>query len=115
MAARDRVDRGDRADEAEQASRREFGNVALVKEITREMWGWGTVDRLRQDTRFGLRLLRKNPGFTAVAGLSLAIGIGALTTRFAIINAAELKPLPRRPPTAPRFLTTPPFPFPVFR
>jgi len=115
MAARDRVERGERSDQAASAARREFGNIGMIKEVTREMWGWGTVDRLLQDTRFGLRLLRKNPAFTAAAVLSLAIGIGALTTVFAIINAVELKPLPVRAPGDLVYMKHPSFSYPIFR
>src|SRR2546423_14733888 len=65
MATRERVERGATKEEAEHAVRREFGNVGLVKEITRETWGWGSLDRLMQDLGFGMRMTAKSPGVSA--------------------------------------------------
>ena len=73
---------------------REFGNVGLVKEVTREMWGWASSERLMQDLRFGLRMMRKAPGFMAVAMLALGLGIGVNTSIFSIVNGWILRPLP---------------------
>jgi putative ABC transport system permease protein len=94
MAIRDRVDRGETRAQAEAAARRELGNVATIQEVTREMWGGMWLERLAQDLRYGVRLLRRNPGFTAVAILSLALGIGANTAIFQVINAVRLRTLP---------------------
>src|SRR6202795_2382799 len=94
MAAKERVERGEAAREAERAARREFGNVGLVKEVTRDVWGWRWMRDIADDARYGLRILLKHPGFTIVAVLSLALGIGATTAVFSVVYGVLVNPYP---------------------
>ena len=94
MAARDRMERGESADAARTGARRELGNEALIKEVTRQMWGWTSLEQLKQDLKYAGRMLLRNPGFAAIATLCLALGIGATTATFSIADALLLRPLP---------------------
>src|SRR5215471_8363716 len=76
------------------AARRAFGNTTLVKEEVRAEWGWTRLEAFLRDVKFALRQLRRNPGFTAVAVLSLGLGVGANTAIFSLVKAMLLAPLP---------------------
>lgn len=85
-------------EEAHYAALRRFGNVTLAQERSREMWGWHSVETLWQDVRYGLRQLRKNSGFTAVAVFTLALGIGINTAAFTAYKAFFERSLDARDP-----------------
>jgi putative ABC transport system permease protein len=77
---------------ARDAARKQFGNAVRTKESMRELWRWGAVDRLWQDLRFGMRLAGRQPSFTAIVVATLALGIGATTAMFTIVDAVMLRP-----------------------
>src|SRR5208283_1894368 len=81
-------------EEATFAARREFGNVLLIEERSREAWRWPSLENFFMDVHYGARLLHRYPGFTAVVVLTLALGIGGNVAVFSLLDAVMLRPLP---------------------
>ncbi|HEY6399905.1 MAG TPA: permease prefix domain 1-containing protein, partial [Blastocatellia bacterium] len=98
MKAQESAEAGIHPDDALYAARRQFGNQTLIQEMSRNMWAVRSLETLFQDLRFGMRMLLKNPGFTVVTVITLALGIGANTAIFSLINTTLLKTLPVKDP-----------------
>jgi hypothetical protein len=94
LRTEDLIRSGTPRETAARRARLEFGNVTAAKETARAAWGTEVIDRLGQDLRYSIRALRRTPGFTIVAMLSLGVGIGATTTMFSVIDAVDFRPLP---------------------
>jgi hypothetical protein len=90
----DNIARGMTPGEARRAALRKFGNVLRVQEDTREVWKVVWLEQLLQDVRYGLRALRRNPAFSMIVILTLALGIGVNTALFSVVNTVMIRPLP---------------------
>jgi predicted permease len=88
------LERGLSPSEARFAAHRRFGNSTFIAERARETWGFPSLDSFLQDVRYGLRALRRSPGFSAVVILTLALGIGVNTSVYSVVRSVLLKPLP---------------------
>src|SRR5262245_8438142 len=112
---RQRMDRGERASDARANARRDFGNVDLIKEVTRDAWGMAWLDRLTADVRYAIRLAGRNKTFAVTVLLILTLGIGAATTVYALLNALVLRDLPVPSPEELVWLKDPSFSYPIFQ
>ncbi|WP_263359976.1 ABC transporter permease [Acidicapsa ligni] len=89
-----RMERGETRAEAEAAARHEFGNVALVRDVTHDHWRWNRLERLGQNLRYAVRVLRRSPGFSITVVLTLAVGVGATCAMFTVVDRVLLQTLP---------------------
>ncbi len=98
LAEREAMESGKTPKEAAHAARKEFGNVALAEEVTRDAWGWRWLAETSQDVRYGVRNMLRTPAFMIVTILTLALGIGANTAIFSVVDAVLFRTLPYRDP-----------------
>src|SRR5882672_7320686 len=94
LAEQDRMARGEQLEDARLAARREIGNVSLIKDVTRDIWGGNWMLALMQDFRYGIRVLLRNPGVSLMAVFTLALGISATTAIFSVVYGVLLRQLP---------------------
>ena len=98
LAREEHTERGLSHTAATRAARRQLGSITHVREEMREMWGWMWLERIVQDGRYALRMMRKSPGFAVIAVLTLAVGIGANTAIFSVVDHLFFRPFPFRDP-----------------
>ena len=98
LRKQENLDSGVTADEAGSAAKRRFGNTTFLQEESRMAWGWSWLEHFAQDVNYGVRAMLRGPGVTAVALLSLALGIGANTAIFSLMDALMLRSLPVKEP-----------------
>ena len=96
MAMADRIERGEPEAEARRNAMREMGNVPLIEDVTRAMWGGVWLERVAQDVKYALRQLRRAPGFAVTVVVTLALGLGATVAMYTVVDRVLLRPLPYR-------------------
>jgi predicted permease len=122
LEAAEQEERGLSPEEARHAAQRAFGNAALVKEEVRQVWGWAWIESCLQDLRFGTRILVRSPGVSLAIVVSLALGLGASTAMFSLLNSLLFKALPVSQPERLVVMShgvgadlDPTFPYPQFK
>jgi predicted permease len=94
MDIANRMERGELKEQAEAEARREFGNVALVRDVTHAVWRWRRLERFTANLRYALRVLRRSPGFSITVIATLAVGVGATCAMFTVVDRVLLRPVP---------------------